>query len=85
MERSRAQPKAIAAPHKFAPFWVDALVLTTAVLVFAVIIIANSTPARSSTSTSLGARDFGVQTSQLPQDPGLVKARIRLAAGGPWS
>lgn len=85
MERSTARPKAIAARRKFAPIWVDALVLTTAVLVFAVIIIANSAPARSSTGTSLDVRDLGVQTSQLPQDPGLVKARVRLAAGGPWS
>jgi hypothetical protein len=85
MEHSRARPKAVAIRRKFAPFWVDVLVLTTAVLVFAVIIIANSTPARSSTSTSLGVLDPGVQTSQLPQDSGLVKARIRLAAGGPWS
>jgi len=85
MERSTVWPKATAGRRKFALIWVDFLVITVAVLAFTAIVAANKAPARSSTGTSLRAPDVTVQTSQLPEDPGLVRARIRLATGGPWS
>jgi hypothetical protein len=85
MEHPTIWPKAIAGRRKLALIWVDSLVITAAGLAFAVIVVANSPPARFSTGASLRAQDVTVQTSQIPEDPGLVKARIRLATGGPWS
>jgi hypothetical protein len=85
MEHSTVWPKAIAGHRKLALIRVDFLVITAAVLAFAAVVIANSPLARFSTGASLRAQDVTVQTSQIPEDPGLVKARIRLATGGPWS
>ena len=85
MEHSTGWPDAPTQRRKFALIWVDFLVIAAAVLAFAVIVIANSPPARSSTGAGLRAPDDTVQTGELPEDPGLVRARIRLANGGPWS
>jgi hypothetical protein len=85
VEHSAARPDAPAHRRKFALIWVDFLVIAAAVLAFAVIVIANSPPTRSSTGAGLRAPDDTVQTSERPEDPGLVRARIRLANGGPWS
>ena len=85
MEHPTALAKTVAGRRKLALIWVDFLVIAAAVMAFAVIVAANSPPARSSTGTSLRAQDVTVQTSQIPEDPGLVKARVRLATGGPWS
>ncbi len=85
MEHPTVWPKAIAGHRKLAVIRVDFLVITAAVLAFAAVVIANSPPTRFSTGTSLRAQDVTVQTSRIPEDPGLVKARIRLATRGPWS
>jgi hypothetical protein len=85
MERSTVTTKALSRRHKFALIWIDFLVVSAAVMAFAAIVVGNSSAIRSSTGASPHARDAAVQTSQLPEDPGLVKARIRLATGGPWS
>jgi len=85
VEHSTAWPDAPAHRRKFALIWVDFLVIAAAVLAFAVIVLANSPPTRSSTSTGLRTPVDTAQTSELPEDPGLVRARIRLANGGPWS
>jgi hypothetical protein len=85
VEHSTPWPDAPAHRRKFALIWVDFLVIAAAVLAFAAIVIANSPPIRSSTGTSLRAPHDNVQASELPEDPGLVRARIRLANGGPWS
>jgi hypothetical protein len=85
VEHSTAWPDAPAHRRKFALIWVDFLVIAVAVLAFAVVVIANSPSARSSTSTGLRTPNDAAQTSELPEDPGLVRARIKLANGGPWS
>lgn len=85
MEHSKVWPKAITGRRKSPLIWVDFLVVTAAVLAFAVIVIINDAPTRSSTGTSPRARDVTVQMGQLAEDPGLVRARLRLATGGPWS
>jgi hypothetical protein len=85
VEHSRAWPDGPAHRRKFALIWVDFLVIAAAVLAFTFIVIANSPPTRSSTGANLRAPDDTIQTSELPEDPGLVRARIRLANGGPWS
>jgi hypothetical protein len=85
VEHSAARPDAPACWHKFPLVWVDFLVIAAAVLAFAAIVIANSPPTRPSTGASLRASGDTVQANELPEDPGLVRARIRLANGGPWS
>jgi hypothetical protein len=85
VEHSTSRPGAPANRRKFTLIWADFLVIAAAILAFAVVVVANTPPARSSTGTSLRVPVGSVQTSELPGDPGLVKARIRLANGGPWS
>lgn len=85
MEHSEPRPDAPAHCRKFALIWVDFLLIAAAVLAFAVVVIANNPATRSSTGAGLRTPHGTVQTSELPEDPGLVRARIRLANGGPWS
>jgi hypothetical protein len=85
VEPLKARPKAIAARRGSATVWIDFLVLAAAALAFAAIAIAHGAPAPPSRAAGLRAQDVTVQTSQLPQEPDLIKARIRLATGGPWS
>ena len=85
MEHSTARPDDPAHRRKFALIWVDFVVISAAVLAFAAIVIAHSPPTRSSTGAGLRASDDTVQTGELPEDTALVRARIRLANGGPWS
>jgi hypothetical protein len=87
MEHSTSRPNVPANRRKFALIWVDSLVIAAAILGFGVIVIANNPPNRSSTGASRHVPDDGIQTNERPgdTDPGLVRARIRLANGGPWS
>jgi hypothetical protein len=84
VEHSTSRPGAPANRRKLTLIWADFLVIAAAILAFAVV-VANNPPTRSSTGTSLRVPGGSVQTSEQPGDPGLVKARIRLANGGPWS
>jgi hypothetical protein len=70
--------------------WVDFLVVLATVLVFGAVVAANNPHARAQTRTT-GSK-AGALITDLPQqaqspadEPGLIKARIRLANGGPWS
>lgn len=60
--------------------WIDFLVIAATILTFAAILDATLGRAKASPPRSVQAIEL--QTARLPDDPGLVKARIRLAIGG---
>jgi hypothetical protein len=67
--------------------WIDFLVITAIILTFAAIVSTTFGRARASAyNTALSSPGFSTEVvSQIPDDPGLIKARIRLAIGGPWT
>jgi hypothetical protein len=65
--------------------WIDFLVIAATVLTFGAVVMGNIPTGKSSMRTGVLSRDVPVEIGQRPDDPGLVKARIRLAIGGPWS
>ena len=79
-------PKAVPYRPKRAMFnWVDFLVVLATVLVFgAVAATANSHHAKAQSSSDV-ITNLPQQASQGPDERGLIKARIRLAQGAPWS
>lgn len=64
---------------------VDFLVIAATAFTFLVVVAVNHSRAKAQGRTSLLTIDLSVQTSQIPDDPGLIKARIGLATGQPWS
>jgi hypothetical protein len=73
-------------PRRAALNWVDYLVIAATVLTFAAVVAANNPhAARAQTRASLTNSDLPVQTSQMPGDLGLIKARIGLTLGHPLS
>jgi hypothetical protein len=64
--------------------WIDFLVIAAIILTFAVIVSTTVSRARASTHNGVSSPEFSSDVSQIPDDPGLIKAKIRLAAGGPW-
>ena len=60
--------------------WVDLLVIVAASLTFVVVIVASNPAAK----TSNRGTDHQAQMSQTTDDASLLRARIRLAQGGPW-
>jgi hypothetical protein len=54
-------------------------------LTFAVIVSTTVSRAKASTHHSASSPEFPTEVSQIADDPGLIKAKIRLAAGAPWS
>jgi hypothetical protein len=87
------RPKALArSDRRLALTWLDFLVIAATVLTFGAVLMANIPNGKASTRTSvLPPTDGPVEISQLPNDPQfpndpeLVRARIKLANGGPWS
>jgi hypothetical protein len=65
--------------------WIDFLVIAATILTFAAVVMGNIPTGKSSMRTDALSRDVPIEIGQLPDDSGLVKARIRLAIGGPWS
>jgi len=65
--------------------WIDFLVIAATVLTFGAVVMGNIPTGKSSMRTGVLSRDVPVEIGQRPDDPDLVKARIRLAIGGPWS
>lgn len=57
--------------------WIDFLVIAATIVTFAAVL--DATMARAKASSFGGYSS--VQTSQLPDDPDLIRARIRLATG----
>ena len=75
--------KAAAAVGKFRGnrlTWIDYLVIAATVLTFAVVADAALGRAKASAPPK-PAKSVTAMVSQLPDDPGLIKARLRLAAG----
>jgi hypothetical protein len=63
--------------------WVDFLVIVAIVITFAAIVSTTVGRARASTynTTTPGLTEI----SEAHMDSGLIKARLRLATGGPWN
>jgi hypothetical protein len=76
-------------PKRAALNWVDYLVIAATVLTFLVVVAANDPHAARAmgraTANIIPAYQLPEQTSQLGGDAGLIKARIGLAMGRPWS
>ncbi len=73
-------------PKRAALNWVDYLVIAATVATFATVVAVNNPHAvRAQTrSTVIQASELPVQTGQLVDDPGLIKAKIGLATSRPW-
>ncbi len=81
--QNSAQNKTTAAVGKFRGnrlTWIDYLVIAATVLTFAVVADAAMGRAKASVPPT-PAKTVAAMASQLPDDPGLIKARLRLAAG----
>jgi hypothetical protein len=65
--------------------WIDFLVIAATVLTFGAVLMANIPNGKASIRTNVLSTVAPAEISQLPDDPDLVRARIRLANGGPWS
>lgn len=87
MQSASTKAKAISyRPRRSMLNWVDFLVILATVLVFGAVVAANNPHARAETRTG------STVIADLPEQPtvatlsetSLIKAKIRLAAGGPW-
>lgn len=86
MESSTNKTRTIARRHsRLSLTWIDFLVIAAIVLTFAAIVSTTVSRAKASTHNSTSSREFSTEVSQIADDPGLIKAKIRLAAGAPWS
>ena len=63
--------------------WVDFLVIAAIFLTFAVIV--STTVSHAKASDHKDPPTFSTEVSQIGDDPSLIKAKIRLAIGKPWS
>ena len=65
--------------------WIDFLVIAATVLTFGAVLMANIPNGKASIRTNVLSTVGPAEISQLPDDPDLVRARVKLANGGPWS
>lgn len=82
MKNGHNKPRAIAVPleHRGKWFsWVDLLVIAAALVTLAVVIDASAGHAKAVPASQSSL--VPAELSQLPDDPGLIRARIRLATG----
>ncbi len=63
--------------------WIDFLVIGAIILTFAVIV--STTVSHAKASNHNNEPTFSSEVSQIGNDPSLIKAKIRLAIGQPWS
>ncbi|MDP1840186.1 MAG: hypothetical protein Q8L19_16915 [Reyranella sp.] len=54
-------------------------------MTFGAVLMANMPSGKSSLRTTALPGELPVEISQLPNDPDLARARIKLANGGPWN
>jgi hypothetical protein len=87
MESMINKPRTIARRHpsKMSLTGIDFLVIAAIILTFAAIVSTTVSRAKASTHNSASSPEFSTEISQRQDDPGLIKAKIRLAAGAPWS
>jgi hypothetical protein len=65
--------------------WIDFLVIAAIILTFAAIVSTTVSRAKASPHNNASSPEFSTEVSQIQDDPGLIKAKLRLAAGAPWS
>ena len=63
--------------------WIDFLVIAAIILTFAVIV--STTVSHAKAKTHNDPPTYSTEVSQIGNDPSLIKAKIRLAIGQPWS
>ena len=83
MNNGQKKKRAIAVPYKLPKSrfsWIDLLVIAAALITLAVVIDASVGRAKAAAPVSQ-ATLITPENSQLADDPGLLKARIRLASG----
>lgn len=83
MQQGQKKKRAIAVPyelHRSRFSWIDLLVIAAALVTLALVIEASVGHAKAAAPVSQ-ANLITPEVSQLPDDPGLLKARIRLASG----
>ncbi|MFN4016554.1 MAG: hypothetical protein ACK4JB_14530 [Reyranella sp.] len=83
MQQGQKKKRAIAVPHELRKSrfsWTDLLVIAAALVTLAFVIDASVGRAKAAAPVSQ-ANLITPEVSQLPDDPGLLKARIRLASG----
>ena len=86
MESSTNKTRTIARRHsRLSLTWIDFLVIAAIVLTFAAIVSTTVSRAKASTHNSASTPEFSTEVSQISDDPGLIKAKLRLAVGAPWS
>ena len=86
MESPTNRPKTATAHRpRSALTLVDFLVIAATAFTFLVVVAVNHSRAKAQGRTTLLSIELPVQTSQVPGDPSLIKARIGLATGRPWS
>lgn len=80
MNRGQNEAKAAAHARRKTPLtWSDLLVIAAAILTLAAVGGAAVGRAKAAPTTQ---HLVSAQAAQLPDDPGLIRARIRLATGG---
>lgn len=83
MHQGQNKKRAIAVPYELPKprfSWIDLLVIAAALITLAVVIDASVARAKDAAPVSQ-ATLITPELSQIPDDPGLLKARIRLASG----
>jgi hypothetical protein len=83
MHNGQKKTRAIAVPYELRRSrfsWIDLLVIAAVLITLAVVIDASVGRAKAAAPVSQ-THLITPQVSQLPDDPGLLKARIRLASG----
>lgn len=63
--------------------WIDFLVIAAIALTF--FAIAGTTIARAKAASISDPPTFAAEAGHVSDDPGLIKAKIRLAIGKPWN
>jgi hypothetical protein len=63
--------------------WIDFLVIAAIILTFAAIV--STTVGHARTTHHNDPPTFSAEVDNISSDPGLIKAKIRLAVGRPWT
>ena len=86
------KPRSAVRPYRRpALTWIDFLVIAAIILTAAAIVsstVSRARAAEATTGRATAAYDpptYSTEMSWVDDDPGLIKAKIRLAAGAPWS
>ncbi|MFZ5783597.1 MAG: hypothetical protein ACOY4R_25655 [Pseudomonadota bacterium] len=64
--------------------WIDFLVIAAIALTFAAIVSTTLAQAKAATATAFDPPTYSNEVGEAHDDVGLIKARVRLANGGPW-